>query len=66
MEIENLAVTLKVVKGEYIVRSEVTNDIIDKWIQDHIKDDGISVNDFELEEYIYSVDYKTEYKENCI
>lgn len=32
--------------------SEVTRNIIDKWIRDHIKEEGITVNDFEFEEII--------------
>lgn len=39
--------------------SEVTNDIIDKWIQDHIKDEGISVNDFEFKKIFDMTDEKS-------
>lgn len=39
--------------------SEVTNDIIDKWIKDHIKDEGISVNDFEFEKIFDMTDKKS-------
>lgn len=30
--------------------SEVTRDIIDKWLRNHIKEEGITITDFEIEE----------------
>lgn len=30
--------------------SEVSRDIVDKWLNDHIKEDGINVTSFEIEE----------------
>jgi hypothetical protein len=32
--------------------SEVTNEIIEKWLQDHVKEEGIEVKDFEIKEMI--------------
>lgn len=32
--------------------SEVTRDIIGKWIKDHIKEEGISVQNFEFEQLV--------------
>lgn len=38
--------------------SEVTNDIIEKWIQDHIKEEGISVIGFEFKKIFDMTDEK--------